>query len=197
MKHLKTLVLNANFMPLSVFPLYTISAQDAIQRVLNDTAVLVYEYERPILTPSRNDLYWPSVVANKNGFRYADSVKLKRETLYYRDHGVCVYCDAPLTMESLSVEHVLPKSRGGKHAWENVVAACTNCNQEKADAMPVGRWVPKKKPYKPNFFQLLEIRKKYPITVYDKNWLQFLPSWTGEVIVKDHASHIVCEEIVE
>lgn len=181
----KTLVLNANYMPLSVFPLYTINAQDAIQRVLNGSAVSVFEYDRQILTPSRDDLYWPSVIANKNQYRYADRVKLKRETLYYRDHGLCIYCDSPLTIETLSIEHVIPKSRGGKHVWENVAAACEKCNYEKADSPPSGRWKPKRKPFKPSFFQLLEVRKKYPITVYDERWLQFLPNWTGKVIVKD------------
>jgi hypothetical protein len=193
--HLKTLVLNANYMPKSVFPLYTINAKVAIERIIKGNAVSVYDYDRRILTPSHHDWYWPSVIANKNGFRYADRVKLKKETLFYRDHGVCVYCDEPLTPDTVSIEHVIPRSKGGQHVWENVAAACFDCNQKKADAPPTGPWVPKRKPYKPSFFQLLEIRKKYPIVVYDERWIQFLPNWTGEVIIKSYNhTKFECEE---
>jgi hypothetical protein len=46
------------------------------------------------------------------------------------------------------------------------------------------RWKPKKKPWRPNFFEMLEIRRKYPIIVYDETWVQFLPKWIGEVIIQ-------------
>lgn len=195
MVHLKTLVLNNNYMPMSVFPLYTIDAEDAIGRVLNGSADVVFNYDRPILTPSRDDLFWPSVIANKNGYKYRDEVKLKRETLYYRDHGKCMYCGNDLSIPTLSIDHVIPRSKNGKHEWRNVVAACSRCNQDKKDDDPVGKWKPKQQPYKPSFFQLLDLRKKYPITVFDKNWMEFLPKWSGEVIVKDQNRHFSCEAV--
>jgi hypothetical protein len=192
MVHLKTLVLNNNYMPLSVFPLYTIPAEDAISRVLNGNADSVFNYSRPILTPSRDDLFWPSVIVNRNGFKYRDEVKLKRETLYYRDHGRCMYCGGDITIPTLSIDHVIPRSKNGKHSWTNVVASCRDCNQEKKDEMPLGKWKPKQAPYKPSFFQLLELRKQYPIVVHDMNWMEFLPKWGGDVVVREP---FMCEAV--
>jgi hypothetical protein len=56
-------------------------------------------------------------------------VPLTRRAVFARDGGRCVYCDAPAT----SLDHVVPKSRGGPHTWDNVVSACRRCNHVKAD----------------------------------------------------------------
>jgi len=56
-------------------------------------------------------------------------VPLSRRAIFARDGGRCVYCAAPAT----SIDHVIPRSRGGAHAWENVVSACHRCNHMKAD----------------------------------------------------------------
>jgi len=57
------------------------------------------------------------------------SVPLSRRAIFARDGGRCVYCSAPAT----SIDHVIPRSRGGGHNWENVVSACHKCNHLKAD----------------------------------------------------------------
>lgn len=190
---LYTLVLNTNYMPLSVFPLYKIPAEDAITRILTGSAEPVFNYDSLIKTPSRTDLYWPSVIANKNGFKYSDEVKLKKGTLYYRDHGRCMYCNSELKINTLTYDHVIARSRGGKHSWDNVVASCSDCNAEKSDAPAKGRWVPKQKPYKPSFFQLLDLRKNFPITVPDERWMEFLPKWSGTVNIT--GPQFSCQEV--
>lgn len=183
---LRTLVLNADFMPLSIFPLYTIPVEDAACRVLNGSAVELLRYERKIKTPSRDDLYWSSVIANKNYFAHNREVKFKRETLFYRDHGTCMYCEEPITIRTLTYDHVVPRSKGGRHGWENVVSSCPRCNALKADHMPKGRWTPKKPPRKPSFFELLEIRKNFPIVVDDERWIEYIGGeWKAAVIVRD------------
>lgn len=189
---IRTLVLNNQFMPLSVFPLYTIPAEDALVRSLNGTCSILASYERPVLTPSRSDLYWPSVIVNHNAKGFQDEVRLKRETLLYRDWHCCIFCEEPLTLNTITIDHIVPRSKGGKHKWENVGAACKHCNEAKGNHMPVGRWKPKREPYKPSFFQMLEIRKKFPLVVFDEAWTQFLPNWSGPVTVK--TSHgFLCE----
>jgi 5-methylcytosine-specific restriction endonuclease McrA len=192
-KQLHTLVLNTNYMPLSVFPLYKIPAEEAITRVLTGSAEPVFNYDSLIKTPSRNDLYWPSVIANKNGFKYSDEVKFKKETLYYRDHARCMYCGTELKITTLTYDHVHPRSKGGKHGWENVVASCHECNAEKSDAPAKGRWKPKQMPYKPTFFQLLDIRKNFPISVPDARWMEFLPLWGSTVTV--NPPKLICTEV--
>lgn len=177
---LRTLVLNSNYMPISLFPLHSIPVEDAVTRIFNGTCHIVYEYDRKILTPSL-DMQWPSVIARNDNQRIKENVKLRRESLFYRDHGVCAYCERPLTIGELTYDHVYPRRRGGPHSWDNVVAACSSCNLRKADRLPEGEWKPKLAPYKPNYFQLLAQRKKFPITVPDETWKHFLADWEAEV----------------
>lgn len=181
--NLRTLVLNPNFMPVSVFPnLYTIPAEDAIVRHLNGSCTVVYWHNRHVLTPSRHDLFWPSVIVNNNTRSFNKEVRLKRSTLYYRDHMRCSYCDEELEFHENTYDHVIPRVRGGDHSWENVVLACKECNSKKGDSLPVGKWTPKRKPYKPTFFDLLEQRKKFPVYIDDENWRQFLPGFTNTIV---------------
>ena len=60
---------------------------------------------------------------------YRHTVPLSRRAIFARDGGRCVYCGAAAT----SIDHVIPRSRGGGHNWENVVSACHKCNHVKAD----------------------------------------------------------------
>lgn len=194
---LKTLVLNSNFMPVSIFPeLETIPSEDAIQRYLNENCEVVAWYDRPILTPSRKDLKWPSVIMNLNSINNKNHVRLKNDTLYYRDHGICAYCKSPLELKGpkdnpykITKDHVYPTSQGGGNDWSNVVASCKRCNAEKGDSLPKGRWEPKHKPWVPTFYQLLEIRKKFPLYVEDESWIPFLPKWSGDVIIRDSSKN--------
>lgn len=184
---LRTLVLSANYMPISVFPLETIPAEDAVCRILNGTCHVVMEYDRKILTPSL-DMKWPSVIARNDSdpVRATESVKLRRDTVFYRDHGICAYCERPLSIKETTFDHVWPKSKGGRHTWNNVVAACGNCNVRKGNRLPLGEWKPKIDPWVPNHYQMLDLRKKFPIVVEHKSWASVLDhDWTGGVLVRD------------
>ena len=179
---LRTLVLNSNYLPISLFPLHTIPVEDAITRVFNGTCHTVLEYPRKILTRTK-DLHWPSVVARTDTKLVKERVKLSCETIYYRDHGKCQYCEKQLTLGSVTMDHVIPESKGGGFTWENIVSACETCNSLKSDAPPVGRWAPKQKPFKPSYFQLLSNRKKFPIRIDDERWMGFIGNWEADVIV--------------
>lgn len=184
MRKYRTLVLNNQYLPLSLFPLYTIPAEDAIARYLNERCHVVAWYDHVIQTPSRSDLQWPSVIVNYNGNSFRKEVRLKKESLFYRDQCQCVYCGEPLTVKSLTYDHLHPRSKGGAHSWDNVVAACLSCNSEKDDSTGPS-WKPKRKPWTPNFYEMIDIRKKYPLVVDDEQWVQFLPNWVGEIIVRN------------
>ena len=56
---------------------------------------------------------------------------LSRKNIYLRDKGVCQYCCKSVTLKAGTVDHIIPKSRGGPHSWENVVLSCNKCNQKK------------------------------------------------------------------
>ena len=63
---------------------------------------------------------------------YRPYVGLSRRAIFARDGGRCAYCRGPAE----TIDHVLPRSRGGGHQWENVVAACARCNHTKGDKTP-------------------------------------------------------------
>ncbi|GAB3111421.1 HNH endonuclease [Streptomyces calidiresistens] len=119
------LVLNASYEPLGVVPV-----RRALILLLHDKAVSL-EDSGLLMRSASTQIPAPSVVRLKRFVRipYRASVPLTRRALFARDGGRCAYCGGVAT----SVDHVIPRSRGGAHAWENVVAACRRCNHVKAD----------------------------------------------------------------
>jgi hypothetical protein len=182
---LNTLVLSPNFSPESVFPLSTLSAEEAIVKVLTEKFDVLYYYDRPVLTPSRFDLRWPSVVVSPYMPKHDRKVQMKKHFLFLRDHGRCIFCTRQLKESEVTKEHIIPTSKGGKNTWTNVGVACLDCNSEKGDSMPTGKWTPKSKAYEPTYFQLIELRKKYPVVIDDVIWKDFLPGWSGDIILRD------------
>jgi 5-methylcytosine-specific restriction endonuclease McrA len=121
------LVLNATYEPLCVVP-----QRRAIVLVLTAKAVIVEGGEGWVRSPTRRvDI--PAVVRLARFVRvpYRADVPLTRKGVLARDGHRCAYCGAPAT----SLDHVVPRSRGGPHSWDNVVAACSRCNHTKADRM--------------------------------------------------------------
>jgi 5-methylcytosine-specific restriction endonuclease McrA len=119
------LVLNASYEPLCVVP-----GRRAVVLLLTDKAIAVEEAEQQ-LHSERRTVPVPVVVKLTRYVKvpYAASVPLTRRAVFARDGGRCQYCSAPAT----SLDHVVPRSRGGAHTWENVVSACGRCNHVKAD----------------------------------------------------------------
>ena len=121
----QALVLNASYEPLCV-----VSGRRAVVLVLTEKAVAVTHGDAT-LHSERSDINVPSVVRLTRFVRvpYRGAVPLTRRAVFARDGGRCVYCTAPAT----SLDHVVPRSRGGPHSWDNVVSACSRCNHVKAD----------------------------------------------------------------
>ena len=120
-----TLLLNATFEPLCV-----VSSRRAIVLVLADKAVPV-DSAADVVHAATVSLAVPVVVRLTRYVRvpYPSSVPLSRRAVFTRDGQTCVYCGGSAT----SIDHVVPRSRGGTHTWDNVVAACRRCNHTKAD----------------------------------------------------------------
>lgn len=119
------LVLNASYEPLCVVP-----GRRAVVLVLNAKAVPVADGD-DVLHAATSAVRVPAVLRLIRYVRvpYRAVVPLTRKAVFARDGGRCVYCGAAAT----SLDHVVPRSRGGEHAWENVVSACGRCNHVKAD----------------------------------------------------------------
>lgn len=122
-----SLVLNASYEPLGVVPL-----RRAVVLVLSEKAVVV-ESAGFVLHSGHRSLEAPSVVRLARYVRvpYRRRVPLSRRAVMDRDGHRCAYCAA----RADTIDHVLPRSRGGRHEWTNVVAACARCNHGKGDRL--------------------------------------------------------------
>ncbi len=124
----RALVLNVTDAPLAVVP-----ARRAVVMVLKEKAEVVLS-NGMVFRSERLALDAPSIVRLRNYVRipYRAHAPLTRRAVFARDAWTCQYCGG--TAENL--DHVVPKSRGGLHVWENVVAACRRCNAKKEDRTP-------------------------------------------------------------
>ena len=79
----------------------------------------------------------PSIIRFLNvQLRRRRSIKFSRENIWLRDHGACQYCGLKVSPDDYEFEHVVPRAQGGKTEWENIVTACTGCNQRKGGRTP-------------------------------------------------------------
>jgi hypothetical protein len=90
---------------------------------------------------------------------------LTRRRLYARDRGLCLYCGHHLSETSMTVDHLKPRARKGRHSWENVVSACRKCNQEKGCRTPEEARMPLLAvPYAPNVAEMLVLSGRHVLT---------------------------------
>ena len=128
--HTKVLVLNSSYEPLSIC-----DAQKAVLLLFGGKAVQVAHHpERVISTVSRS-FPLPSIVRLTCFVRVPyKRIILNRKNILLRDSFQCQYCgktDLPLT-----IDHIVPRSRGGEHAWETLITACPRCNSKKGNRTP-------------------------------------------------------------
>ncbi len=182
---LRTLVLDGTYQPISVFPLHTITWQAAVTRVLNGTCSIVSEYDELILTPTL-EMRKPAVVVRRDKIEaWEREIGVSAEAILFRDGCQCQYCGVQLTKDTVTLDHVVPESKGGKRSFDNLVAACQSCNESKGAADPVGVWEPRRKPYVPSKWDLLRERRRHPIVVDHPSWVPHLGNWQGEVLLKN------------
>jgi 5-methylcytosine-specific restriction endonuclease McrA len=177
LKEHPALVLNADYRPLSYFPLSLWCWQDAVKAAFMDRVSILAEYETVARSPS-TEIRLPSVVVLKDYVRPAKTAAFTRFNLFLRDEFQCQYCGAK---GELTFDHVIPRSKGGRTTWENVVAACSPCNLRKGskDLRTVGMHL-RKRPERPESGQLQNIGRKFPPNFLHDSWLDFL-YWDAEL----------------
>ncbi len=180
----KTLVLNADFQPLSVFPLSEWTWMDALKAICLNRVVTVAEYDELIPHPTRRIRY-PSIIAVKKYQPQTRAIAFNRYNLWLRDGGVCQYCDNPLSTYDLTFDHVHPRSKGGLTTWENIVCACQPCNARKGSkSCEEVKMFPRILPRKPKPVELA-IRKRMVEGGENlhQSWLDYL-YWDGNLLAK-------------
>lgn len=171
------LVLNADFRPLSYFPLSLWTWQDAIKAAYLERVNIIAEYDQVVHSPSV-EIKIPSVIVLKEYVQPAKSAAFTRFNLFLRDGFTCQYCGCKGEM---TFDHVLPRARGGRTTWENVVAACSPCNLRKGSrsvkeaGMSLART-----PRRPDQNDLLNAGRKFPPNYLHESWMDFL-YWDAEL----------------
>ena len=174
------LVLNADFRPLSYFPLSLWSWQEAVKAVFLGRVNIISEYDRHVRSPSF-EMRLPSVIALKEYVPTARRPAFTRFNVFLRDRFACQYCDEPHPAHDLTFDHVVPRSRGGRTTWENVVTACSCCNLAKGSRLPrEARMFPQRRPFQPSSVQLQENGRAFPPNYLHQSWRDFL-YWDTEL----------------
>ncbi len=145
----KVLILNQDYSPLTIC-----SVQKAFILVYLNKAELVADAGGYLLRSVTATYQMPSIIRL---FKYVNlpykGVVLSRQNIFKRDNGCCQYCFAA---EDLTLDHVIPKSRGGKSTWDNLVTACKRCNSKKGDFTPQeAGMLLGQSPFKPSFVVFL------------------------------------------
>ena len=173
LKRCPALVLNADYRPLSYYPLSLWSWQDSIKSVFLDRVSIVSYYDRTVRSPSFS-MKLPSVIALKSFIRPQSNPNFTRFNVFLRDKFSCQYCDSK---NELTFDHLLPRSKGGKTDWNNVVTACSSCNVKKGgrllknSGMTLNQW-----PYQPTTEDLHKNGKNFPPNFLHESWIDYLYS---------------------
>lgn len=165
------LVLNADYTPLSYYPLSVWSWQDAIKASFLGRVHVVAEYEREIRS-ARLSMRLPSVVALRQYVKPSTSPAFTRFNLFLRDRFRCQYCS---TADDLTFDHVIPRAQGGRTTWQNVTTACAPCNLRKGGRTPAEAGMAlHQKPFQPTSYQLQENGRAFPPHYYHETWRDYL-----------------------
>jgi len=147
---MKVLVLNSTYQPINITTL-----SRGFKLVFKGKAeVLEYMKDKPLIT-SLKEFKRPTVIRLYN---YAPvpyrKVRLTRVNIFKRDGHKCGYCGS---VKNLTIDHILPKSRGGKNTWENLITCCGSCNLKKGNKTPTEANMPLKlTTFRPSFVYFIK-----------------------------------------
>jgi len=174
------LVLNADFRPLSYFPLSLWSWQDTVKAVFLNRVNIVHEYDKVIRSP-KMEMRLPSVIALKEYIAANRRPAFTRFNVFLRDKFACQYCGEPFPTHELTFDHIIPRSKGGRTVWGNVVTACGSCNLLKGNRLPrEAQMFPRHTPVQPSSLQLQENGRAFPPNFLHESWRDFL-YWDTEL----------------
>jgi len=174
------LVLNADFRPLSYFPLSLWPWQEAVKAAFLDRVHILAEYDRAVRSPSQ-EIRLPSVICLKRYVPAARRPAFTRFNVFLRDSFRCQYCGSRYATQNLTFDHVVPRSRGGTTNWDNVITACARCNLRKGQRTPDESGMhPLHPPGMPSPHTLQENGRGFPPNYLHESWRDYL-YWDSEL----------------
>lgn len=164
----KTLLLSANYEPLSF-----INERKAIKLVINDKVEILNNWQEKIVFSS-GSFHHPATLKLKTLFkRKFVNNSFNRQIMIKRDQSCCMYCGRFLAPSQITVDHVIPRSLGGKTSFTNCVCSCFECNNKKGNKTPEQAGLTLlRKPEKPIFMSDIDFYYKHDH--WHDDWHQFL-----------------------
>jgi len=179
--HCPTLVLNADFRPLSYFPLSLWSWQETVKAVFLNRVNILSEYDDQTIRSPSFEMRLPSVISLKEYVSTTRRPAFTRFNVFLRDRFECQYCGDHYPTHELTFDHVIPRSRGGRTSWENVCTACSACNLHKGNHLPREiKMFPRQTPHEPTTYQLQERGRRFPPGFLHASWRDYL-YWDSEL----------------
>lgn len=173
-----TLLLNADYMPMELSPLSTLTWKESMRAYFSDSMYVLKTYDDWIVHSPSIELKVPSIVVSRHFQKRKEFAPLNRRNLYLRDRYRCQYCNVQFTYRELTYDHVVPRCMGGASSWDNLVAACKSCNGKKSNHTNMK---PTTKPYQPTWHQVYNQSKCYKLTIPDSAWQDYL-HWPEDLL---------------
>ena len=168
------LVLNADYQPLSYYPLSLWGWQDTIKAVFLDRVNIVAEYDLKV-NGTTFSINLPSVISLKKFIPFTKKIPFTRFNLFLRDGFKCQYCNIMFKASELTFDHVISRSKGGLSSWENVVSACFKCNNKKGSlSFKEANMRLVRRPKEPTNYDLRETGKLFPPNYLHHTWNDYL-----------------------
>jgi 5-methylcytosine-specific restriction endonuclease McrA len=160
----RVLVLDAFYQPARV-----VTWERAICMLYDGKCEVVEETDEVIRSPSMS-MNMPSIIRmTRKGRSRKVSIKFSRANVLLRDNCTCQYCCKEFEPQFLNYDHVMPKARGGRRDWENIVAACFACNGRKGNRTPEEAKMPLlRQPRKPHWLPV--VPKKFDLRTVPESW---------------------------
>lgn len=178
--NLDALVLNADYRPITVFPLTRWSLEDTAKAVFLGRVDVISVYDK-VLRSARSSYRVASVVALKDYVHMPDAVPFTRENIFLRDRFTCQYCGHIFRSRDLTFDHVVPRKDGGRTSWDNIASACAPCNSRKGHGRDMR---PIRDPREPSQREMIKLLGLKPAD-FDRTQLDVL-YWSGVLDKDDH-----------
>lgn len=177
---MRTLLLDNGYQPVTI-----IGWRRAITMLWLGKVEVVEEYQEEVHSPSIA-VKLPAVVRLITSFiKKRNKIRFSRQNIYLRDGGKCQYCEKEVTMSDATFDHVVPRSKGGKTDWENIVISCLPCNLKKGSkTVQQARMQLRKKPAMPKNipYVVFSLRKVSHMPNEWKDYLASVQYWTSSLI---------------
>ena len=164
------LLLNGNGKPISYFPLSVVDWKTALKLVITRNVIVIKDHANWLVRSPSVTFKVPSIIMLQQFHRFSNYVKFSRSNIFLRDLFTCQYCSSIYPKKELTLDHVIPRSKGGDSVWDNVVTACKNCNLSKGNnyIRPIRR------PERPTYKQLLNGYPTLKGEFKDREWVKYI-----------------------